>query len=73
MGLVGCRCDSYITISSVMKRKRGLKITPELLAVRKANREIERLLHGDGFHARTKIKKSNKIYSRKRKHREDLG
>lgn len=54
-----------------MKSKK--KIPLELLAARKANREIERQLLGDGFHARTKIKKSKKVYSRKRKHREDLG
>lgn len=53
--------------------KDGNKIHLEILAVRKANREIERLLHGDGFHARTRIKKNKKLYSRKRKHREDLG
>lgn len=44
------------------------KIPHELLAARRANREIERILHGDGFHARTKIKKSKKVYNRKRKH-----
>lgn len=44
------------------------KIPLEILAARRANREIERLLHGEGFHARTKIKKSKKVYSRKRKH-----
>lgn len=44
------------------------KVPLEILSARKANREIERLLHGDGFHARTKIKKSKKVYSRKRKH-----
>lgn len=51
-----------------MKRSKKSKISPELLAARKANREIERLLLGDGFHARTRIKKSKKIYSRKKKH-----
>lgn len=44
------------------------KVPLELLAARRANREIERLLHGDGIHARTRIKKSKKVYSRKRKH-----
>lgn len=52
------------------KRKKNLPL--ELLAARRANREIERLLHGDGFHARTKIKKSKKVYSRKRKHLDNL-
>jgi hypothetical protein len=47
---------------------RNKKIPLELLAARRANREIERILHGDGFHARTKIKKSKKVNSRKRKH-----
>jgi hypothetical protein len=51
------------------KRKKNLPL--ELLAARRANREIERILHGDGFHARTKIKKSKKVYSRKRKHRDN--
>ena len=44
------------------------KVPLEILAARRANREIERLLQGDGFHARTRIKKSKKVYSRKRKH-----
>ena len=51
-----------------MNRKFKKRIPIELLAARRANREIERLLLGDGFHARTKIKKSKKIYNRKRKH-----
>lgn len=49
-------------------RKRNKKIPPELLAARKANREIEQLLLGNGFHARTRIKKSKMMYSRKKKH-----
>lgn len=49
--------------------KRKKKVPIEIIAIRKANREIERLLHGDGFHARTKIMKSKKLYCRKRKHR----
>lgn len=44
------------------------KIPLELLAARKANREIEWLLLGEGFHARTRIKKSKKVYTRKKKH-----
>ena len=50
--------------------KRGKKVPLEILAARKANREIERLLFGDGFHVRTKIKKSKKVYCRKKKHPE---
>lgn len=51
-----------------MKGVRRRKVPIEILAARKANREIEQLLLGDGFHARTRIKKSKKVYSRKRKH-----
>ncbi|MBP5548632.1 MAG: hypothetical protein J6X58_07075 [Bacteroidales bacterium] len=51
-------------------RKRKKKIPPELLAARKANREMERLLLGDGFHAHTRIKKNKKLYCRKRKYEE---
>jgi len=54
-------------------RKQNKKLPLDLLAARKANREIERLLLGDGFHSRTRIKKSKKVYRRKRKHREDFG
>ena len=50
------------------KSKKKRTIPLELLAVRKANREIEHLLFGVGFHARTQIKKSKKVYCRKRKH-----
>ena len=51
-----------------MGRKKKRKIPPQLLAARKANREIERELLGDGFHARTRAVKNRKVYSRKRKH-----
>lgn len=53
---------------TMRKRKRNKKVPMELLAARKANREMERLMLGDGFHARTRIKKSKKVYSRKAKH-----
>ena len=56
---------------TMRKRKRNKKVPMELLAARKANREMERLLLGDGFHARTRIKKSKKVYSRKTKHRDE--
>lgn len=53
-----------------MKGDRRKKVPIEILAARKANREIERILLGDGFHARTRIKKSKSVYCRKRKHRD---
>lgn len=57
-----------------MKRKKKRSEIPlELLAARKANREIEQLLLGDGFHARSRIKKSKKLYCRKKKHKTEPG
>lgn len=49
--------------------KKRTKVPIEILAARKANREIEQLLFGDGFHARTRIMRSRKAYCRKKKHR----
>lgn len=57
-----------------MKKSKKKKAIPiEILAARKANREIEQLLLGDGFHVRTRIKKSKRVYSRKRKHHDKDG
>lgn len=50
------------------KFQRKKKIPLGILAARKANREIEQLLLGNGFHARVRVKKSKKIYCRKKKH-----
>lgn len=52
------------------KIRKNRKVPIEILAARKANREIEQLLLGNGFHARTRIKKSKRVYCRKRKHRD---
>ena len=46
-----------------------MKISKELKAVRKGNREAEFEIFGPGFHSKTKIKKSKKLYSRKIKHK----
>ena len=46
-----------------------MNITKELKAVRRGNREAEFEIFGPGFHAKTKIKKSKKLYSRKIKHK----
>ena len=53
-----------------MKGDRRRKVPIEILAACKANREIEQLLLGNGFHVRTRIKKSKRVYCRKRKHRD---
>lgn len=52
-----------------MKKKQQRKATIQILAVRKGNRLAEREILGDGFHCRTRIKKSKKVYSRKNKHK----
>ena len=49
-------------------RKKKRKVPLALIALRKGNREAERELYGDGFHARTHVKKSRKTYTRKEKH-----
>lgn len=44
-----------------------------IIAVRKGNREAERLVMGDGFHAKVKVVRSKKLYSRKVKHKNACG
>ena len=46
-----------------------MKISEELKAVRRGNREAEFEIFGPGFHSNTKIKKSKRLYSRKIKHK----
>jgi hypothetical protein len=46
-----------------------MNIPNELKAVRRGNREAEFEIFGPGFHSKTKIKKSKKLYSRKIKHK----
>ena len=48
--------------------KKNKKVPIEILAARKANRELEQLLFGEGFHSCTRIKRNKKTYCRKRKH-----
>lgn len=55
---------------NMKKIRKNKKVPIEILAERRANREIEQLLLGNGFHARTRIKKSKRVYCRKRKHRD---
>lgn len=51
------------------KRKKRKPIPDQLLAARRGNREAEREILGDGFHVRTRVRRSKKLYTRKRKHR----
>lgn len=50
------------------KKNKKRKLPAQILAVRKGNREAEREILGDGFHARTRTTKNKRLYSRKAKH-----
>lgn len=56
-----------------MKKLRKKKLQPTTLdaikAMRRGNREAEQKMLGPGFHSHNKIHKSEKIYSRKAKHK----
>lgn len=54
---------------ALKKKRQRKKIPPELLAARIVNRQLERETLGDGFHSRTRAKRSRKLYTRKAKHR----
>ncbi|MBQ6047098.1 MAG: hypothetical protein IJL38_05710 [Bacteroidales bacterium] len=55
-----------------MKTKRKKRRVPlEIIAVRRGNRLAERELKGDGFHSRTRVERSKKVYSRKAKHKKE--
>lgn len=59
-----------------MKRTKKKKLQPTNLdaikAMRRGGREAEMELLGPGFHSLNKIHKSDKIYTRKKKHKESL-
>ena len=56
-----------------MKKKKRSSITLEdyIKANRKGNREAEMELLGPGFHSKNKIHRSEKIYTRKEKHKKN--
>ena len=60
-------------IGEIMKRIRKSKtritIDDFVKALKKANREAEQHMLGHGFHAKDKVHRSKKIYSRKIKHK----
>ena len=49
-----------------------MKTSDVIKAMRHGNRDAERELLGDGFHAKHKVHKSKKTYSRKQKHKLEL-
>lgn len=59
-----------------MKRTKKKKLQPTNLdaikAMRRGGREAEMELLGPGFHSHNKIHKSDKIYTRKKKHKGSL-
>lgn len=66
---------SYKRIGDIMKhiRKSKSRITIDdfVKAMKKANREAEQQMLGPGFHAKDKVHRSKKIYSRKNKHKRE--
>ena len=62
-------------IGDIMKRIRKSKsritIDDFVKAMKKANREAEQQMLGPGFHAKDKVHRSKKIYSRKNKHKDE--
>ena len=55
-----------------IKRKKMLSTTLDAIkAMRRGGREAEMKLLGLGFHANSRVHKSEKIYTRKLKHKKD--
>ncbi len=55
-----------------IKRKKTLSTTLDAIkAMRRGGREAERELLGPGFHSNSRVHKSEKIYTRKVKHKKD--
>lgn len=53
------------------KKVRSISIDDYIKAVKKGNRLAEQELLGPGFHSSDRAHKSQKLYSRKSKHKED--
>ena len=59
-------------ISDMKKIKKTLSMTLDAIkAMRRGGREAEMELLGPGFHANSRVHKSEKIYTRKVKHKKD--
>lgn len=52
-------------------KKSSITLEDYIKANRKGNREAEMELLGPGFHSKNKIHKSEKIYTRKEKHKKN--
>lgn len=53
------------------QKKKRKKVPDNILAARIANRDIERMTLGDGFHAHSKQTRNKKRYTRKAKHKKE--
>ena len=53
----------------IRKSKTRITIDDFVKAMKKANREAEQQRLGPGFHAKDKVHRSKKLYTRKAKHR----
>lgn len=54
-----------------MKKKSTINLDA-IKAMRRGNREAEQELLGPGFHSHNRVHKSEKIYTRKKKHKGEL-
>ena len=56
-------------MKNLIKKKKNRRVPDEIIAARMAMREMERETLGDGFHARTRMARNKKRYTRKAKHK----
>ena len=56
-------------MKKLIKKKKNRRVPDEIIAARMAMREMERETLGDGFHARTRMARNKKRYTRKAKHK----
>ena len=70
--LSNCLLLKDISDMKKIKRKKMLSTTLDAIkAMRRGDREAEMELLGPGFHANSRVHKSEKIYTRKMKHKGD--
>ncbi len=65
-------CLLIKNISDMKKRKKTQSTTLDAIkAMRRGGREAEMELLGPGFHSHSRVHKSEKVYTRKLKHKKD--
>ena len=56
----------------MFKKRKKPTTLDAIKAMRRGNREAEMELFGPGFHSKNRIHKSEKLYTRKKKYKEDF-